>query len=79
MRKRISYSNIAPMSWLIQRDVEEGRQHLNFSEWGSGREGEEGDEVAKVFKTLGSRPKIWDAPVRMSRLTDKLVGSIIFR
>lgn len=27
------YSNIAPVSWLIAHDVEEGRQHLNFSEW----------------------------------------------
>ena len=27
------YSNIAPMSWLIQRDVDEGRGVLNFSEW----------------------------------------------
>jgi Haem-binding domain len=29
------YSNIAPVSWLVQRDVEEGRQNLNFSEWSS--------------------------------------------
>ncbi len=27
------YSNVAPVSWLIQRDVEEGRSRLNFSEW----------------------------------------------
>jgi mono/diheme cytochrome c family protein len=27
------YSNIAPASWLLQRDVDEGRQTLNFSEW----------------------------------------------
>jgi hypothetical protein len=27
------YSNIAPMSWLIQHDVEEGRSRLNFTEW----------------------------------------------
>lgn len=27
------YSNVAPVSWLIQRDVDEGRQRLNFSEW----------------------------------------------
>ncbi|MEP7287181.1 MAG: heme-binding domain-containing protein [Chloroflexota bacterium] len=27
------YSNVAPVSWLIQHDVEEGRQYLNFSEW----------------------------------------------
>jgi hypothetical protein len=29
------YSEIAPMSWLLARDVEEGRRHLNFSKWGS--------------------------------------------
>ncbi len=28
------YSNVAPMSWLIQRDVDKGRRELNFSEWG---------------------------------------------
>ncbi|HVG93074.1 MAG TPA: heme-binding domain-containing protein [Planctomycetota bacterium] len=27
------YSHIAPMSWLVQRDVEEAREHLNFSTW----------------------------------------------
>jgi hypothetical protein len=27
------YSRIAPVSWLIQRDVAEGRAALNFSEW----------------------------------------------
>lgn len=27
------YSNIAPISWLLYRDVIDGRQQLNFSEW----------------------------------------------
>jgi cytochrome c551/c552 len=27
------YSNVAPVSWLNQRDVNGGRRHLNFSEW----------------------------------------------
>ncbi len=27
------YSNIAPFSWLIQRDIDEGRRRLNFSDW----------------------------------------------
>ena len=27
------YSNVAPMSWLVQRDVDGGRAALNFSEW----------------------------------------------
>jgi hypothetical protein len=27
------YSRVAPVSWLIARDVHEGREHLNFSTW----------------------------------------------
>lgn len=27
------YSNIAPVSWLVQRDVDSGRGALNFSQW----------------------------------------------
>jgi hypothetical protein len=26
-------TNIAPFSWLVQRDVDGGRSHLNFSDW----------------------------------------------
>ena len=28
------YASVAPVSWLINRDVKEGREKLNFSEWG---------------------------------------------
>lgn len=31
------YSNIAPVSWLIQHDVVEGRARLNFTEWNTAR------------------------------------------
>lgn len=27
------YNNVAPVSWLISRDIKEGRKELNFSEW----------------------------------------------
>lgn len=27
------YSKVAPTSWLVARDVTEGRRHLNFSKW----------------------------------------------
>lgn len=27
------YSHVAPVSWLVAADVDEGREHLNFSEW----------------------------------------------
>lgn len=42
------YSNIAPVSWLLQRDVDEGREKLNFSEWGRGDQ--EVDEIFEVVK-----------------------------
>lgn len=29
------YSQVAPASWLVHRDVVVGRKHLNFSEWNS--------------------------------------------
>lgn len=29
------YTNIAPVSWWIKHHINEGRQHLNFSEWGT--------------------------------------------
>ena len=29
------YTYIAPVSWLVEYDVEQGRKELNFSEWGS--------------------------------------------
>lgn len=28
------YSYIAPVSWLVTRDINEGREHLDFSKWG---------------------------------------------
>jgi len=34
------YTNIAPVSWLVQHDVDEGRARLNFSTWGQGGEQE---------------------------------------
>lgn len=44
-----AYSNYAPISWLIQMDIDEGRKHLNVSEWGrSGKN--EGDEAAGAFE-----------------------------
>jgi cytochrome c551/c552 len=27
------YSKVAPASWLVAQDVQQGRTHLNFSEW----------------------------------------------
>ncbi len=42
------YSHVAPVSWLIQRDVDEGREHLNFSEWD--RPQDDADEASEVVR-----------------------------
>lgn len=33
------YSNVAPVSWLVQRDVDGGRAALNLSEWNKPQDG----------------------------------------
>lgn len=44
------YSNIAPVSWLTQHDTEEGRQILNFSEWGINGRRQETDEIIESIR-----------------------------
>ena len=39
------YSNVAPVSWLVQRDVDNGRKRLNFSGWDRPQRG--ADEAAE--------------------------------
>lgn len=48
------YSNIAPLSWLIQRDVEVGRSEFNISTWNQGGEDEGGEAAETVLE--GSMP-----------------------
>ncbi len=47
------YSNVAPGSWLIYRDVTDGRSALNFSEWNKPQDGA-GDAVEAI--SSGSMP-----------------------
>lgn len=42
------YSHVAPVSWLVQNDVIEGRSKLNFSEWS--RPQHEAHEAAEVVQ-----------------------------
>ena len=49
------YSNVAPESWLIQRDVNSGRSTLNFSEWDKPQDTSAGD-IADAVKGGGMPP-----------------------
>jgi hypothetical protein len=46
------YSNIAPFSWLIKSHIIEGRDHLNFSEWGNYQAGRRGNKQDKCKEML---------------------------
>ena len=51
------YSNVAPVSWLVHRDVTEGRAELNFSEWD--RPQKEAKESAKVIRNGEMPPRTY--------------------
>jgi hypothetical protein len=39
------YSNIAPVSWLLKSHISEGREQINFSEWGNYQPGKRGHKL----------------------------------
>src|SRR5436190_23323962 len=47
------YSYVAPVSWLVQNDVDGGRSHLNFSEW---------DRPQRHAKDVAAQVKQGDMP-----------------
>lgn len=53
------YSNIAPLSWQTQSNVDEGRDELNFSEW---NRRQDSDEIVEVV-VEGEMPP-WDYNLR---------------
>jgi mono/diheme cytochrome c family protein len=62
------YSHVAPMSWLVQYDVDEARSHFDVSDWG--RKHNEGDEAAKMVRE-GEMPLWYFLPAHPeARLSD---------
>ena len=47
---RIWYTKIAPVSFLTASDVNEGRRHLNFTEWNVNKEARAKDEIWEMIK-----------------------------
>ncbi|WP_170181338.1 heme-binding domain-containing protein [Chlorobaculum thiosulfatiphilum] len=74
------YSNVAPISWLINYDVKEGRSKFNVSEWG--RTGKnEGDEAAAEVRNGKMPPWFYLPPHPEAKLTpaekDELVKGLV--
>ena len=61
------YSNVAPVSWIIQRHVEEGRAVVNFSEWDRPQEGmREAAEVIEEGEMPPGYYRLLHQPARLS-------------
>jgi len=61
------YSNVAPVSWLVQSDVDNGRKRLNFSEWDRPQRG--ADEAAEKVAEKGMPPSWYTWMHPKSRLS----------
>lgn len=75
------YSNIAPVSWLVARDVFEGRDNLNFSEWtGWGKPDEfsevisEGEMPLPIYLVLHPNARL--SAAERQQLAQGLVNSV---
>ncbi len=63
------YAYVAPMSWLVRRDVEAGRDALNLSELDRGG-GEELDEAAEQIEEGSMPPRQYELAHPGARLSD---------
>ncbi len=63
------YSSVAPLSWLVQYDVDDGRAKLNYSEWNrpqeeareSAEQVQEGEMPPWYYLTLHAEARLTDA------------------
>jgi hypothetical protein len=49
------YAYVAPVSWLVGRDVEHAREHLNFSRWGSYDPTEKAELLEEIAEEVEER------------------------
>ncbi len=74
------YAEIAPLSWWIGHHIEEGREHLNFSEWGNYSEKSKTHKLEECYEEIdeGEMPMTAYSLVHASaRLQDPEKGELI--
>ena len=70
------YTNVAPMSWLVQRDVDEGRETLNFSEWDQ-PQSDEIDEIGNIILEGEMPPLQYTLIHRAASLSDEDTQALV--
>ena len=48
------YNNVAPVSWWLDGHIEEGKEHLNFSDWSSYSDKKKDHKLEEVIETVES-------------------------
>jgi len=72
------YSRIAPISWLVYRDVAEGREELNFSDWhGGAGKAEKPQKVTRELESGGMPPLQYRINHPEARLDDAARRALI--
>ncbi|MGB0430986.1 MAG: heme-binding domain-containing protein [Bacteroidia bacterium] len=46
------YSNVAPISWVVKDHIDEGREEMNFSEWGSYSDGKRHHKLEECLEEV---------------------------
>jgi mono/diheme cytochrome c family protein len=69
-----AYARVAPVSWLVQHDVDEGRSAMNFSEWP--RPQEHADDAAEEVRERKMPPALYQMMHPHARLSDADFGRL---
>jgi hypothetical protein len=65
------HTKIAPISWLAVHDVNEGREELNFSRWGTGKHADRtGARIAKEVREGDMPPLLYVLAHPEAKLSD---------
>lgn len=70
-----AYSYVAPLSWLVRRDVERGREELNFSRWDD--DDNEADDAAESVEDGSMPPRQYELLHPDARLTADEVAELV--
>lgn len=70
-----AYSYVAPMSWLVRRDVDQGRDELNFSEWDD--DSGEADDAIETIEDSTMPPQQYALIHRDAVLDDDEAAALI--
>jgi len=74
------YSHVAPVSWLIADDVNQGRSHINFQDWEAQENPQEANEhlraICKEVQDGGMPPLTYRMMHKSSRLSSEDVNLV---